>query len=571
MLPNSWEDQQITNSGQAMAKELCGLAGNSEEACREILPKVDEFIAHCMTQVDWSQYRAVGFSVTFAQTMSSLYLAYKLKRMYPKLAIIFGGANVDAEMGFDLLSGCEWIDYVVHGEAEQTFPQLLAAIRSGNTPDLPAISYRAQDKLVSGISTTSPLKDMDASPIPDYSDYFQQAAHRKLDRAVKIALPIESSRGCWWGAKHHCTFCGLNGVTMNFRKKSWDRVYDEIMTMSRSYRCLSFNAVDNILDMSYFQQLLPALAKANIDFTVFYEVKANLSRQHIQLLAQAGITRVQPGIESFSTELLQKMRKGVTAIQNVQFLKWCREYDVEPQWNLLYGFPGETPAQYAGFPELMRLLSHLKPPTGVFPVVYERFSPYHFDREKFNLKISPLHNYRLLYPEDRFSLEKIAYYFEGTWEGQEQSPDSYIKPVVEMQQQWARHWQNKSIYFHYEKGPNFLVLYDTRPLPQDKELTVRRTVLNDLQSKVYLFCDAHRSFNAIRQMVEEINPAMTSEQVQRLLDSFVEQRLMFSENAHYVALATRKAAERRTWREKTVAEKSYLPVEDQLPVASLSN
>ncbi|HEX5435214.1 MAG TPA: RiPP maturation radical SAM C-methyltransferase [Candidatus Angelobacter sp.] len=541
LLKNSWSDLQETEDGRSMIRELIGLAGNSEDLCTTILAKASGFIENCLNKIDWGSYRAVGFSVTFAQTMASLCLAYKIKQKFPSLRMIFGGANVDAEMGLELLRGCEWIDCIVHGEAEAVFGRLLATIQQEKPPDIPGISYRFEGNVVSGAATARPLLEMDSSPFPDYSDYFQESARRKLDRSVKLALPIESSRGCWWGAKHHCTFCGLNGVTMGFRKKSWKRVYDEIMEMAKSYRCLSFNAVDNILDMGYFHELLPALASADIDLTLFYEVKANLSRQQLQMLAEAGIKKVQPGIESFSSELLQKMRKGVTAIQNIQFLKWCREFGIDPLWNLLFGFPGETAEHYAEYPDLMRLLFHLKPPTGVFPVVFERFSPYHFDRDRFKLKIRHLTKYRLLYPEDRIALENVAYYFEGEWQGQEQCPEEYIQPVQNMQQEWRGYWQTNSVSFYFEKGPNFLVLYDSRPLPQDKQIKVRRTVLNALQSRIYQFCDANRSFRAIYELVTEINPLMTAEQTRTLLDNFVTQRLMFRENDRYLSLATRQA------------------------------
>ena len=45
-------------------------------------------------------------------------------------------------------------------------------------------------------------------------------------------------------------------------------------------------------------------------------------------------------------DILRLMRKGVTAIQNIQTLKWCFEHDVEASWNILYGFPGERASQY---------------------------------------------------------------------------------------------------------------------------------------------------------------------------------------------------------------------------------
>src|SRR3954465_271775 len=49
-----------------------------------------------------------------------------------------------------------------------------------------------------------------------------------LNGALRPLMLIETARGCWWGAKNHCTFCGLNGETMGFRAKSADRVMTEI-------------------------------------------------------------------------------------------------------------------------------------------------------------------------------------------------------------------------------------------------------------------------------------------------------------------------------------------------------
>ena len=84
--------------------------------------------------------------------------------------------------------------------------------------------------------------------------------------------------------------------------------------------------------------------------SLFYEVKANLRLQQVALLAAAGIDRIQPGIESLSDHVLKLMRKGTTALQNVQLLKWCREHGVKAEWNVLYGFPGELPEDYEAMP-----------------------------------------------------------------------------------------------------------------------------------------------------------------------------------------------------------------------------
>lgn len=542
---NSWQDMQATKGGRTLAEQLVKIAGNSEQTCLEVAAAVPAFLDRCVDEIEWGKYRAVGFSVTFAQTTASLLLAKRLKEKYPSLAIIFGGANVDAEMGFELLRGCEWVDYVVHGEAERSFPALLEAIARGESgASVPGVSARTGGELVPGYAEALPLDRMDESPTPDYSDFFRETKRTKLEKTLKISLPVESSRGCWWGAKHHCTFCGLNGSTMSFRKKSAERVYGEIMEMSDRYRCLNFNMVDNILDMGYFHDLLPALAAADIDLTLFYEIKANMTREQVRLLAASGITVVQPGIESLSTELLRLMRKGITAIQNVQFLKWCAEFNIKPYWNLLYGFPGEEESFYKEYPTLLRQLFHLYPPSGVFPITFERFSPYHFEREKFNLRLRASNIYSMLYPESTMEMDKVAYYFEGMWDGKANIENQYIELTKSICQEWGARRQTRPTNFFYQKGPHFLTLYDNRPLAGEAQPTLRRFNLDEVQSKVYLFCDQHRSFKSIHRMLSaELDSPPAEEAVRHLLDQFVGRGFMYREGDRYLSLATRRASE----------------------------
>ena len=536
LMKNSWEDLPATDAGEQLTERLKALTG-SETICRKIADEiVSDFIDDSLTRIDWSKYRVIGFSTTFAQTLSSLLLAKHLKERNPNTRIVFGGANVDAEMGYELLKAFGWIDYVVHGEGEEVFGRLLNNVFSERYLErIPGVSIRNGEQVIAGFSDCQMLKDLNDSPIPDYSDYFREVERTQFDRIAQVQLPFESSRGCWWGAKFHCTFCGLNRDTMAFRKKTPGRVYDELLELAGKYRCLTLNATDNIIDMDYFNEFLPRLAETDVDFQIFYEVKANLRKDQIQKLAAAGITQIQPGIESLNTEILRLMQKGVSAIQNIQLLKWCFEYDVEPSWNILYGFPGEQATQYEDLPNIMRSLFHLPPPVGITPVVFERFSPYHFNTAKYGLKLTPFPIYRTLYPENLIDYEKIAYYFEGEW-GQQSDPQEYIQPTIQAYREWMNYWVENKVLFYYERGPGFLTLHDNRPLQNGAEIQGRKIVLDEIQSRIYLFCDGIRSFSSIQQMLEN---GLAPEETRALLEEFVENGLMFREDDRYLSLAVR--------------------------------
>src|SRR5262249_59991911 len=101
---------------------------------------------------------------------------------------------------------------------------------------------------------------------------------------------------------------------------------------------------DNILDTKCLSTVIPRLRGAGLE--LFYEVKSNLTKASLAAMRAAGVTWIQPGIESLSNLTLQVMGKGTTAIQNIQLLRWCAELGVKPSWNILYGFPGEDPAEF---------------------------------------------------------------------------------------------------------------------------------------------------------------------------------------------------------------------------------
>src|SRR5262249_25530900 len=197
----------------------------------------------------------------------------------------------------------------------------------------------------------------------------------------------------------HCTFCGLNGSTMAYRSKSAGRALGELEHLSRKHPGCDVQVTDNILDLGYFKEFLPALAERRLGLDLFYETKSNLRKDQIRLLRRAGISRLQPGIESLSDAVLKLMRKGVSGLQNIQLLKWCRELGVLPHWTGLWGFPGEPPEEYPRLAGVVPLLTHLPAPVSFGPIRLDRFSPNFFDAERLGFAdVKPLGPYRHIYP-----------------------------------------------------------------------------------------------------------------------------------------------------------------------------
>lgn len=349
----------------------------------------------------------IGFSSTFEQTLSSLSIASRLKRHAPQKTTLLGGANADDVMGEALADIAPEIDHIFQGEAESAFLGFLKA-RSAQTQ----IS-RVIPGLVNEI--------LDDIPAPDYSDFFSQwtalvsaATTPKGLQRSEIRLPYESSRGCWWGAKHHCTFCSLNANGMNHRIKSAEKVEREIMALSDTYQVSRVLMVDNIMPFSYVSTLLPSLAAAEQKLEIFYEQKANLGRRRMTLLRDAGVTSIQPGIESLSTPLLKRLNKGTSLAVNIDCLRHARAAGVSLAWNLLSDFPGDEVQNYEDMIRIIPLLHHLEPPSGLGGLSIDRFSPYHMTPEAYGVSnIRPLPAYAEVFPNS--ADPRLAYHFEADY------------------------------------------------------------------------------------------------------------------------------------------------------------
>ena len=493
---------------------------------------VPDYLDALMEEYSWDDVRVVGFSSTFQQNTASFALARRLKQRYPEIATVFGGANFDGEMGLELVRALDFIDLAVIGEGDRAFPLLLNALALGEDPaSVPGVARRVEGRLVTA-SPEPPFTRLDELPTPDYSEYFERAEDLGvLAPAARRAvwIPFESSRGCWWGAKHHCTFCGLNGTTMAFRSKSPDRILEELGQLARRYRSFSFEAVDNILDVRYFQTLLPALAASGADYELYYEVKANLARDNLRMMAQAGITRIQPGLESLSSHVLSLMRKGVRAAQNVNVLRWAQYYGIDVSWNILWGFPGETEQDYADQAAILPRLVHLQPPTGVGRIWMERFSPLYSDPESFGLRSrTPDRSYPYIYPKT-IDLEKIAYFFD--YELDDALPPEAYAGVSKAFNYWSDAKRADRLpVLTYWSAPRFVQIYDGRYPGREGTHTFKGDI-----AEIYLACtDRPISAAAVR---ERHGVGMRVEEIQEVLVEFEERGLMFMDGTLGLALA----------------------------------
>ena len=501
----------------------------------EIRGQVDSFLDECLAETLRRQPKIVGFTTVVQQQVASLALAKRLKQQSPDIFIVFGGANCEGVMGAEIIKQFPDVDAVVSGEGDLIFPQLVSRVLQKQAIfNLPGVYTRQDGSLnINGHYPNAPaVQDLDALPIPDFTDFFEQWQVIHLDTDLSPFIPFETSRGCWWGQKQHCTFCGLNGKTLGYRSKSAHRALDELIELAGQYpSASSVQTVDNILDMKYFQDFMPNLAARELNLKIFYEVKSNLKKEHLRLLRQAGIVWIQPGIESLSTPVLKLMRKGVQALQNIQLLKWCKELGLTPVWNIIWGFPGEPPAEYSRMAQLVPLLSHLSPP-GFVSVRLDRFSPHFESPEAFGLAhIAPNPAYTYIYPLDVQAVTNLAYFFVYQYR-QPQAVNEYVKPLVEQLIAWKKIYPNGDLLL-LDRSP-YLLIFDLRPIAR-KQLVV----LTGLARLLYLACDGIQTLGRLQQIAQEQDGRSddVTGLVETTLNSLVARGLMITEDQSYLSLA----------------------------------
>jgi len=423
-----------------------------------------QFLTWAMTAIDWGQYKLVGFTSTFDQNVASLTLAKLIKDLYPHVKIVFGGANYDGEMGMEYFRAFSFIDYVVVGEGEEVVPALVRHIIEGESEAVPnGVIFRERDQ----IRFTPNLilfADFAKTGPPDYDDYYHLLAElgdtaQGLDRI----LLYEGSRGCWWGEKHHCTFCGLNAQSMKFRAKAPEQAAREMTALSSRYDTTRFRLVDNIIDMKYIENLFGQFAAAHCDLDVFIETKSNLQKSQIRTLAVGGVKCMQPGLESLSLTQLKAMDKGVTPMQNIICLKWSYYYRVAVSWNILLGFPGETNEDYRRQIDLLPSLFHLQAPEATGKFWLQRFSPYFTRPCEYGVRITgPGMAYEYVYDAARVDLLKIAYDFE--YELDNWPVDSRVyQELIDQISEWQRRYRaSDRPFLYYSKAMEYVTVYDGR-------------------------------------------------------------------------------------------------------------
>jgi len=499
---------------------------------------IPAFINNIIDKVIVQENDIIGFTCKLIQTVPSLVASKKIKERFPDKLIVFGGASVWGELGVHYLKLFPWIDCVALGEGEKAFPQIIQNFRYGRFQECGTVNnicFRSRGK-VTVTGEDGVLTRLDSKPAPDYSDYCNERKKAEHESNVMVpfsGVPFEGSRGCSWGYAQGCNFCGQKREMMKYRTRSPEKVYREVVKLSKRHGSLNFFGTDLLLHGKMIKRFFPRILELDCNYSFFFEARADLSREDLTLLASSGIHVLQVGIESFNSDLLMLMNKGTTALRNVQMLKWCSELGIKTLYNILYRVPGEIDGYYHEMIDTMTMLYHLQPPLAMpVPVDVTRDSLYYNNRKKFNIvSAKPAHEYKLIYPGT--DTRHIAYYFDWSCAGK--TDRGYVPALHAALRKWNEAYDKKiKPCLIYRKGPGFVEVIDRRFHGET------RIVLRGLSRDVFLFCDEIKSLREIEKFMGQMNrPGIKgpSEKTADVLEWLVAMKLFLREDDMYLCLA----------------------------------
>jgi anaerobic magnesium-protoporphyrin IX monomethyl ester cyclase len=237
----------------------------------------------------------VGMSIMTFQRRTAARIVDFLRVLKPSVKIVVGGydPSLDAE-AYEKMD----VDYVVRGEGEITFRDLLRAIECGDGFErIPGLSYRENTGWVH--NPTRPVHGLGDDEIrPPNRDVRVLKGYTLLGRQVDV---IETSRGC----TYDCSFCSIIEMRgRNFHTYSFDRVLADIRDARDHGARTLFLVDDNImLNVRRFEALCEAIVAAGLNkLDYFVQAMTSSIANHGETLAplmrRAGFRYVFLGIEN---------------------------------------------------------------------------------------------------------------------------------------------------------------------------------------------------------------------------------------------------------------------------------
>jgi anaerobic magnesium-protoporphyrin IX monomethyl ester cyclase len=283
----------------------------------------------------------VGFSCTTSCFLEGYAIAERLKDKDDGINVVFGGAHASA-VGPALLDVFPAIDYLVMGEGELTFYELISSARE-NVDSIPGVGYRLGGKGTLS-SVRQNIEDLDSLPFPAYHLLPEFPKRYYLPLFSYPTAPntsVISSRGC----PYQCSYCDRSVFRKGFRANSPAYVHEHLDYLHRDFGIRHVFFYDDLFTFDRGRIEALCVLKEKKRLPVTYNCIARLEHvdeELLVLLKRSGCWQVNFGIESGDPELLGKHRKGYALDEVHRKLLMVKNAGMRVKGLFMVGLPGET-------------------------------------------------------------------------------------------------------------------------------------------------------------------------------------------------------------------------------------
>ncbi len=262
----------------------------------------------------------------------------------PETTLVMGGyhSTFAAEK---ILRDYPFVDYVIKGEAEHAFPDLLDRLEAGKRPaDVSGITYLDDGKPVSQPLVV--IKDLDTLPFPDrglLGDLEYGYFHQNIRLTYGKFTTIVSSRGCPFA----CTYCSCAAFSQRrWRARSADNVVDELEGLyDQGYENVVFVDDNFTLKRTRVAEICQEIHKRGIRMRFYCEGRVdNAPYEMLRTMKKAGFEVIYFGVESPSPHVLEYYRKGTTAAKAVKAVADAKRAGMIVVTSFIIGAPVESEA-----------------------------------------------------------------------------------------------------------------------------------------------------------------------------------------------------------------------------------
>lgn len=305
---------------------------------------------------------AVGISsMTGDQIRFGLEFA-RVVREESQAAIVWGG--IHPSLLPEQTARHDLVDYVVAGEGEYAFADLVECLGKGSVPDgIPGV-FAMRDGNVHGTRPTSYLDLAGLPEIPFELIDVEPYICRRPDIGSERYFEVCTSRGC----PHKCGFCYIENVHGScWRALEADVAVDHIKAMVKRFGldCISFREDNFFVNRKRVEAIAQRLVNDRVGIKWAASCRINYfdryTQEFVNLLRESGCILMTFGVESGSNRVLDFIQKGISVDMVHRVAEKVKTAGIRGTYHFMGGFPSETPAEFLDTCRLIDSLSHLGP------------------------------------------------------------------------------------------------------------------------------------------------------------------------------------------------------------------